>query len=60
MCAQHEEGISTHLEHNLELLLEAKAIDRLNKNRVYGISLTIVQDMRLGCSVSTIYTLQSS
>ena len=40
--AQHGEGIVTHLEHNLELLLKAKAIDKLNKNQVYGISMTIV------------------
>lgn len=60
MVVIHEEDILTHPSHNPQLWLETRVIDELNRNRVYDISITTTQDMRMCYSVLTVHTLQFS
>jgi hypothetical protein len=41
MCAKHKEDPSTYMEYDLELRLEAGATNKLNRNQIYSISMTI-------------------
>jgi hypothetical protein len=56
MCAKHKEDPSTYMEYDLELRLEAGATNKLNRNQIYSISMTIAWDMRVSCSALIIGT----
>jgi len=60
MVVIHEENILTHPPHDPQLWLETGVIDELNRNWVYDISITTIQDMRMCYSVLTVQALQFS
>jgi hypothetical protein len=60
MVVIHKEDILTHPPHDPQLWLETGVIDELDRNRVYDISMTTTQDMRMCYSVLTVHALQFS
>jgi len=60
MVVIHEEDILTHPPHDPQLWLETGVIDELNRNWVYDIFITTIQDIRICYSVLTVHALQFS
>ena len=58
MHERYEDTPSTYLEHDLDLWFEA--FSKPDRNWVYSISNTAIEDLRTGRSVLTVGLLQSS
>jgi hypothetical protein len=50
---------STHLDFNPDLWMEVRSSDRLDKNRLYGLSTTTAENLRAVRNVSTVGSSQS-
>jgi len=59
MVAKHEEDNYSHPLNDPHLWLEIGAIDRLDKNWVYGMLTALTQDTRVSRSVSMVGTQHS-
>jgi hypothetical protein len=51
---RYENDLSTHLDIDLDLWLEAGLSGGPSRNQVYGLSNTTVENLRMTCSVSTV------
>ena len=56
---RYADDILTHPEFNPDLWMEAGSSAGPDKNRVYGLSNTTAQNIRVACSVSTVGSSQS-